>query len=290
MGCHAATGLVAHCRCVALEVAERGPLDVESVSGQCDGRLGVGFAFPEFTLVGTRDRVAAGCDVCGEVAGTQQFSTVGPRSALVAADPAGVFRNRCESGDAGQTIDAAEHGHLTTGGSKELRADCRPESGYAGQDFGIPVAAKSLGDERFGFGDFVIEGDHILGRSDDDLGRELLATDRDTLLFGSIYGGLGDRNSVAHLTLTQPSFQSGKADAPDRIRGLIAITWVSGRSVMQRAAIPPPAIYNSTHDGRTRSPRALATHKTVGLRPPTRKGRDTCHFRVICTSSRPTIT
>ncbi len=101
-------------------------------------------------------------------AGTQQLSTVVPRSAQVTADPTGVFRDRREPGDAGQTINTSEHRHVTAGGSKKLRSECGPESGHTGQDLGVPVAAKSFLDERFGFGDFVIEGDHLLGQSSAD--------------------------------------------------------------------------------------------------------------------------
>lgn len=181
-------------------------MNIEPASGQCDHRLDVGFTFSAFTLVvGTRDRVATGCDLRGELAGTQQLSTVVPRSAQVTADPTGVFRGRCEPGDAGQTINTSEHRHVTARGSKKLRAERGSESGHTGQDLGVPVAAKSFLDEHFGFRDFVIEGDHLLGQSGDGLGRDQLAADRDMLLPGSIYCDLGDHSGLAHLAFTQPS-------------------------------------------------------------------------------------
>ena len=203
-------------------VAEHGPDDIDSSSGERDYGLFVVLAFAAFAVVErVRDRVAARGGLRSEVAGAEQSAVVPSGSVVVAADSARVSWCGCEAGDAGEPVGTVEHGQVAAGRGEELRGQEHTESGQAQEDRGVFVLAKSGLDLPIHLADLLMQVQDVGGEFRDDAGAHTLAGHGRVLPVRGVDRAGGDPSSVAAALFGQPAGQSGLPDAAQPVRGLV---------------------------------------------------------------------
>ena len=108
----------------------------------CEGHdgLAVSFAFRSLAVVVAAGLVtAADADQHGGVEDALEASAVAGGPVQVAADLSGVA---CDGGDADEPVGAVEGIQVSAGGGEELGSQQRPDTGHAGDHFGMAVLAK----------------------------------------------------------------------------------------------------------------------------------------------------
>src|SRR4051812_2486543 len=109
---------------VAALVAQHGPQHVDPPSGEGQDGVGVSFTFRAFACVEALGLVGPADAVHGRVVkDALQTAVVSLGATEISADPAGVARDRCESGHSGKLVRTIEATHVAAGYREEFRTE-----------------------------------------------------------------------------------------------------------------------------------------------------------------------
>lgn len=127
----------------AFAVSEERPDDVDAASGQGEDGLLVVLPFSAFPgVVSPRGRTVNGRGLGREVAGAQQSSIVASGPVMVAADSAGVTRDRGYPGDAGESVGILVVVLGSAGRGEEFGGELHTKPRDAQQYFGVFMISK----------------------------------------------------------------------------------------------------------------------------------------------------